>query len=317
MSEGSGPTPEELGITPEQINTIRMIDVEKATDYATKGIKPEDYYEKRWNETILLSDELSEDQRIQWTKPQLIVMGGMPRSGKSTVGTTIEREFNIEGIPCIYLASDITRNKLKEKIEAELLSEGFVRGTDEFANEREARLYSPENRQKVYDQLYAEAGNFMRETGGIAIVDATHITEKSRTQAYESIKSAYGATADGTPPVTYLEVSNSLDHALDIFKKDQERIEMLRKGYEVEMQSPEKPKPAHYLPFDVSEAHPGIRKRDEARYEPILTKHIKVVNGYKSADELINHVKRDLFAKKPENIDTLWDTDSVEYKHEK
>lgn len=388
---------EEITGLVEHSNFVRMEDVKQATNYAEKGITPEDYYKRRWDETIQLSDELSEKDKIQWTKPQLLLMGGLPRSGKSTVATTIERQFVQEGIPCRYFGSDLIRNKIKDEIEAQLLLDGFEVGSTAFADEREKRLYSDENRQRVYNALYKKAGEFMRESNGIAIVDATHITQDKRENAYNAIMEAYEQNPNGEtdsevnspsavignhatnregdnaasrqgeteskingpdtvidnqdanregdtdgesgaeldtrniksgntglansgginkeikqPDFTYIEVSNDIQQALDIFEKDKARIDAHRKGFNIGQHGGDKLQKPGYLPYDISEAHPKTRIRDEKLYEPIMTKHIKVINKYSTPEELINHVQNSMLAQKPETISSLMDIDDTE-----
>lgn len=377
---------EEITGLVEHSNFVRMEDVKQATNYAEKGITPEDYYKRRWDETIQLSDELSEKDKIQWTKPQLLLMGGLPRSGKSTVATTIERQFVQEGIPCRYFGSDLIRNKIKDEIEAQLLLDGFEVGSTAFADEREKRLYSDENRQRVYNALYKKAGEFMRESNGIAIVDATHITQDKRENAYNAIMEAYEQNPNGEsgtdlgdhaasregetdsevrspsavivnhatnregdnaasrqgeteskingpgtvsdsrdaytsqekamPSFTYIEVSNDIQQALDIFEKDKARIDAHRKGFNIGQHGGDKLQKPGYLPYDISEAHPKTRIRDEKLYEPIMTKHIKVINKYSTPEELINHVQNSMLAQKPETISSFWDIDDEENSDE-
>lgn len=308
MSEQSGPTPEEMGITsivPD--NIVRLADVVKATEYAEKGVPPEKYYARRWDETILLSDELTEEQKLQWTKPQIFMVSGMSRSGKSIVLHAIEREYLAEGIKTSYFASDNARVAIAEEVEKELkekIEQGVLSAQD-YARTREEMIYSPKNKQRVYEMVYKAAGEKLKE-GGIVFVDATHLTDKSRKQAYEMIVGAY--EQDDLPGFTFLEVSNSREHAQRLLDTDKDRREKLRQG-EITAELARTslhPKGLYHFPIDLSEAHDGIRDRDEISYEPLMEKHIKVINNYPDEKGLVDHVKS-MFAKKPENIDTLWD----------
>lgn len=307
MSEQSGPTPEEMGITsivPE--NTVRLIDVVKATEYAEKGVSPEKYYEKRWDETILLSDELTEEQKLQWTKPQIFMVSGMSRSGKSIALHAIEREYLAEGIETSYFSSDTARLAIAEEVEKDLkekIAQGALAPQD-YARVREEMIYSPTNKQRVYEMVYKAAGEALKE-GGIVFVDATHLTDKSRHQAYDMIQGAYG---EDLPNFTFLEVSNSREHAQSLLDKDKERREKLRQGEVTAEQAKTSlhPKGDYFFPIDLSEAHDKIRDRDELTYEPLMEMHIKIINNYPDEKGLVDHIKT-IFAKKPEKIDTLWD----------
>lgn len=283
MSAESGPTPEEMGI---------------------ETIGP-------WNENVKLSTELAEQDKIQWEKPQIIFMIGLPRSGKSTVGTVMEMDMAAEGLPAMYMGSDLVRNELEVEIEKDLEEKGLTRGTEEFANAKAAELYSPENRQRVYDQLYAAAGAHVREENGIVIVDATHITADKRREAYDKVMQAYHA--DGNQNMvraTFIEVENDHENAVRIFEQDNERIEAARKGLVPDEAKVDKPVKPHYLQFDKSQATLSIRERDAALYQPPQEiRHIKIINNFDNVDDLIAHVRNDVLAKKPESIDTLWDID--------
>ncbi len=296
MSEQSGPTPEEMGIK----HDVRMVDLEKATQYAVKGIAPEEYYRKRWDETILLSDELTEAQKIQWEVPQIIMFGGMSRSGKSTGILACERMFATEGIPTAYFGSDSARKPIIAEVEENLkkLNEIEPMTPEEYAKVREDMIYSKQNKERVYDAVYRAAGEELRENGGVVFVDATHLTDEKRQQAYEAIAQAYGVGE--LPKFTFIEISNTFEHAQELLKKDEDRRERLRKGEGTSEadQSAEHPKGPSYYPIDLSEAHEDIRKRDENTYEPMMEKHIKVINRYATAEELANHVKT-MFARKP------------------
>lgn len=207
------------------------------------------------------------------TTSQLVLFGGLQRSGKSTAASLLEIELVKHGYKCRYFNSDSVRKDLARRIEVNLLVEGYTPDTDEHARLRKDRLYSDENRYKVYEELYSRASEYMLSyPGRIAIVDAAHITEKSRIRALEQISQKVLEFK-----YTYIEVVCSTEVAKQRFKD----AESLHKTQG----------PPYYLKYDESEAHLDIRLRDEKRYEPVSFDHTKILND-SSVKDLETSVKK-------------------------
>lgn len=229
------------------------------------------------------SRNLPESEKLTDDHPQLIMMVGLPRSGKSVVAEEIKRTYEEMGVKCKYLSTDIVRKPLITEINQQLLTEGYNAGTDAYETERRNRLYSEENKQFIYDAMYQIAGEYMRDEGGIVIFDGLHVTEEKRDTTLKGVKKVFGSEQPAV--LRIIEVANSEEKASQIFEADAERYKRVVRGLA---------EPGD----DLSEAHQGIREREKDRYEPIKQPHIKIVNDYESADALARHVRDNLFPKK-------------------
>jgi hypothetical protein len=95
--------------------------------------------------------------------PMLIMVCGLPGTGKSTIAQTISKELDLE-----LIQTDALR---KEVFGTTADRSGFDEGR-----------YRPENRQRIYEQMHSQADELLKN-GQSVILDGTYLAASSRTDA--------------------------------------------------------------------------------------------------------------------------------------